>query len=487
MAARLLGGFRAKPRNEEEALDNAEALMSDPVSSLGLDGSPYGAFGFSPDKQSPDMPVPFALDRVDVGSKLDDAADPPPTPAPEWGLPSISSRENEPAVAPRPQPRRARDATGPLEALRAAQAKDETRDRFQDVSDALYAGFSRSPLKQARESNAARNEKELLSLSEQQRRNSLEGERIGWEREDRDLARQQREFQKSLGDRRSSASKQARDRIRGTSFGRKLLEQIGEAAFENLSANDLPGMSQLAMEDFKRSPTELQLEEQRRKDDEATQKSERDKAAIEAYITQFGDELGAGVADQLRSSTPEAAMAVIKEIEAEKRANIMASGQAFAREEKKNDKRDALAASSVNYLGRRLEPETGVPLDSAALNEVRRKAAASATVVNSLKEMGDLLDQLVKDPTNRQLRNRVESQAALVAPKINVAQGQGAMGEGEFTRVKQSVGDIASPDFWISAVQSDPAALRARTRQAQKYFIDDMKQTAKAYRLKFAQ
>lgn len=147
---------------------------------------------------------------------------------------------------------------------------------------------------------------------------------------------------------------------------------------------------------------------------------------------------------------------------------------------------DKLNSSKVGYLGRVLVPKSGVPLDPARLHDLTKKAAASGTVVSSLREMQGLLERLVKDPTNLALRGQVESQAGLLAPRINVAQGQGAMAEGEYTRVKQSVGDITSTQFWIDAIRGkDDPGLVARTRQAVKYFVNDMAREAEAAQMVF--
>lgn len=225
----------------------------------------------------------------------------------------------------------------------------------------------------------------------------------------------------------------------------------------------------------------------------------RTKALDELARSQFGETVRKNKADEADKVGDNARFdRQLGEVERHNRAmegvgaqkvDAKAAGAAAKKAEAAEAEAGAAESAQIPYLNTTLKP-LSVPTEKKAreaffqgVAKLRAQAANNGSVVSALKEMEQLIDEVVKDPTNREKRARAQSQAGLIAPRINVAQGQGAMAEGEYSRVKQSIGDIGSAGFWIDALtRQDDAALLNRARQAQKYFVNDMQQAAKAYR-----
>jgi hypothetical protein len=156
--------------------------------------------------------------------------------------------------------------------------------------------------------------------------------------------------------------------------------------------------------------------------------------------------------------------------------------------EREAKRTEAETKDTIGFMGKRLLPPPG-GADATAANELRRKAGAVATAVSTLREMAGLYKQLASNPGDVELRGRLRSMTTLVAQRINVAQGQGAMANEEFARMKESVGDPSAPSFWLDAIEtaiSDGGARTlARLKEAERYFLRDMRGAAQAagYRL----
>jgi hypothetical protein len=117
---------------------------------------------------------------------------------------------------------------------------------------------------------------------------------------------------------------------------------------------------------------------------------------------------------------------------------------------------------------------------------VRKAAGDTAMVDTSLSELRNLFAKAVADPTNQTIRAQIKSRSGILAPKMNQVLGQGAMAAQEYDRVKQSIGDLGSKEFWLGALQSmenDPkagAALVAQLDEARKSFRESFESTARA-------
>ena len=159
---------------------------------------------------------------------------------------------------------------------------------------------------------------------------------------------------------------------------------------------------------------------------------------------------------------------------------------AMDRKDKAEAKAAKAAGAHVIFGTEEWAPPQGVEVGDNAINKVRDVAAASSVVDGSLKELRDLFAQAVANPTDQAVRAKIKSRSGILAPKMNQVLGQGAMAAAEFDRVKQSIGDLSSKEFWLGAAESlvdDPkagAALLGQIDEARKVFRENYVSTARA-------
>jgi hypothetical protein len=169
--------------------------------------------------------------------------------------------------------------------------------------------------------------------------------------------------------------------------------------------------------------------------------------------------------------------------------SIAAAGLGIKKEEiAKTDAEKAAkqAGNKVIFGSETWELPEGVNPGDTAVGAVRKAAGDTAMVDTSLSELRNLFAKAVADPTNQTIRAQIKSRSGILAPKMNQVLGQGAMAAQEYDRVKQSIGDLGSKEFWLGALQSmenDPkagAALVAQLDEARKSFRESFESTARA-------
>lgn len=151
-----------------------------------------------------------------------------------------------------------------------------------------------------------------------------------------------------------------------------------------------------------------------------------------------------------------------------------------------DEKTAKTAGSRVLFGNETWELPEGVNPGDTAVGDVRKAAGATAMVDTSLNELKSLFAQAVANPTDQTIRAKIKSRSGILAPKMNQVLGQGAMAAQEYERVKQSIGDLGSKEFWLGALQSmekDPhagAALVGQIEEARKSFRESFESVAKA-------
>lgn len=155
----------------------------------------------------------------------------------------------------------------------------------------------------------------------------------------------------------------------------------------------------------------------------------------------------------------------------------------------------AALGGTVGYRDGEFAPREGYgPPETGVKNDFVKTTAASAAVQDQLEAIKRDLQELAANPTGRiasAVRSRIQSRQGLIAPKINVALGQGAMAQNEYERVKESIGDISSRDFWFDALTraaSDPneaGLLASRIETAQSFFDSSVRNYANTLNLEY--
>ncbi len=365
---------------------------------------------------------------------------------PEYDTPSFDSLLSPAPLVSAPARTAMGDAAQAKVAMRKAQNADSDEQAKANIRASLYSAFSRRPMQQQSTGTP-----EMDSLIK----------RMAMERQGRmdETAQDDKAFARELALKKLLQPKSARPG-----------DPEMDALKKELTKEQILGL---------RSGRGLKEESNKEAD---TQLAKARKEWGDKLHVDFTDSSWPDIIEHIRAATGDE----------KAQASIAAKG---AKESAKKSGDEAKRnASAVGYRGGVFEVPEGGALDSAARNNFVNKVSAAGSVQKALDKILVDLDEITRNPSGKlasAAKSRIQSLQGLVAPQINVALGQGAMAAEEYNRVKQSIGDISSSDFWVDAIHKaignpqDAGLLAERLRAAQGFFDESVKSQAEALRLNY--
>lgn len=111
-----------------------------------------------------------------------------------------------------------------------------------------------------------------------------------------------------------------------------------------------------------------------------------------------------------------------------------------------------LEGAKISYFNDVYEPISGAAPDSTIQNRARDFLSKSANAVTSIAQFRDKLKAAIAKPVGPE-RKRALADLGVAATALNSFLGQGAMAEGEFARVKESLGQPGGVDYLLDVAR----------------------------------